>query len=102
MSSHTGRFEGSQCVPLYSGGTCEEVSFQRLFRGPTNEGIDIHPRFGKINVLVNNASKQYMYKEFVDTDLDKTEDIFKANIIQMIAVTKFALAHMSRGDWFVV
>lgn len=39
-----------------------------------------------------------MVKDFVDTDLDKTEDIFKSNIIQMIAMTKFALPHMKKGD----
>lgn len=42
-----------------------------------------------------------MYKNFLDIDLDKTEDIFRSNIIQMIAMTKFALPHMSRGDAYV-
>ena len=53
-------------------------------------------------MLVNNASKQYMYQDFQDTDLDKTEDIFKSNIIQMIAMAKFALPHMTQGDSYVV
>lgn len=52
-------------------------------------------------MLVNNASKQYMYKNFLDTDLDRTEDIFRCNVIQMIAMAKFALPHMSRGDAYV-
>ncbi|OQE28850.1 hypothetical protein PENSTE_c003G05614 [Penicillium steckii] len=55
-------------------------------------------RYGTLNVLVNNASKQYMTQEFENVDLDKTEDIFKCNIIQMIAMAKFALPHLSRGD----
>jgi short-subunit dehydrogenase len=55
-------------------------------------------RYGSINVLVNNASKQYLCAQFEDTDLDKTEDIFKTNIIQMISMAKFALPHMTRGD----
>lgn len=55
-------------------------------------------RFGVINILVNNASKQYMCEFFEDIDLDKTEDIFRTNIVQMIAMAKFALPHMSRGD----
>ncbi|EKV07935.1 Oxidoreductase, short-chain dehydrogenase/reductase family [Penicillium digitatum] len=54
--------------------------------------------YGTVNILVNNASKQYLYKEFENTDLDKTEDIFRTNIIQMIAMAKFALPHMTRGD----
>jgi short-subunit dehydrogenase len=58
-------------------------------------------RYGTINILVNNASKQYMSKVFEDIDLDKTEDIFRTNIVQMIAMAKFALPHMSRGDSLV-
>ena len=55
-------------------------------------------RFGKINVLVNNASKQYMCKNFADIDLDKVEDIFHTNILQMFAMTKYAVPHMTKGD----
>lgn len=55
-------------------------------------------RYGKLNILVNNASKQYLYTRFEDIDLDKTEDIFKTNIIQMVTMAKFALPHMERGD----
>lgn len=55
-------------------------------------------RFGKVNILVNNASKQYTCKDFADTDLDKVENLFHTNIIQMFAVTKYALPHMTRGD----
>lgn len=52
-------------------------------------------------MLINNASAQYMVKDFADTDLDKTEDIFRSNIIQMMAITKFALPHLNRGDSLV-
>ncbi|KAJ5534603.1 Short-chain dehydrogenase/reductase SDR [Penicillium freii] len=55
-------------------------------------------KYGTVNILVNNASKQYLCAEFENTDLDKTEDIFRTNIIQMIAMAKFALPHMARGD----
>lgn len=55
-------------------------------------------KYGRINVLVNNASKQYMCKNFVDIDLDKVEDLFHTNIFQMFALTKYALPHMNRGD----
>ncbi|OQD77924.1 hypothetical protein PENDEC_c002G03615 [Penicillium decumbens] len=53
---------------------------------------------GALNVLVNNASKQYSCKDFTQIDLEKVEDLFQSNILQMIAVTKYALPHMSRGD----
>ncbi|KAK9851762.1 uncharacterized protein MYU51_009251 [Penicillium brevicompactum] len=60
--------------------------------------VDEHlKRYGTINILVNNASKQYMCEVFENIDLDKTEDIFRTNIVQMIAMAKFALPHMNRG-----
>ncbi|KAJ5208489.1 hypothetical protein N7449_002868 [Penicillium cf. viridicatum] len=55
-------------------------------------------KYGTINILVNNASKQYLCAEFENIDLDKTEDLFRTNIVQMIAMAKFALPHMTRGD----
>jgi short-subunit dehydrogenase len=36
--------------------------------------------------------------EFADIDLDVTQKTFQTNIIQMMAMTKFALPHMKRGD----
>ena len=69
---------------------------------PAIDLADAGTRFGRINVLVNNASAQNKSKNFVDIDLDKVEDIFQTNIIQMMALTKFALPHMSRGDAYVL
>lgn len=57
--------------------------------------------FGKINVLINNASKQSICKDFADIDLDVVEESFHTNILQMFAITKYALPHMSRGDRWV-
>ncbi|CAI7586316.1 unnamed protein product [Penicillium glandicola] len=68
---------------------------RNVCRHAVNEHVK---KYGKINILVNNASKQYLCTEFENIDLDKTEDIFRTNIIQMIAMAKFALPHMARGD----
>lgn len=57
--------------------------------------------FGKLNVLVNNASQQFMCKDFAQIDLNQVERIFKSNIIQMFAITKFALPHLHKGDSYV-
>ncbi|KAI0686032.1 general stress protein 39 [Cytidiella melzeri] len=53
--------------------------------------------FGALDILVNNASKQVMQPDFSKIDLDSVESVFKSNIIQMFAVTKFALPHMKKG-----
>jgi NAD(P)-dependent dehydrogenase (short-subunit alcohol dehydrogenase family) len=38
-----------------------------------------------------------MEKEFENIDLENVKSTFQSNIIQMFAVTKFALPHMKRG-----
>lgn len=61
--------------------------------------IDQHVKeFGGLNILVNNASKQIACKNIEDIDLDKVESTFQSNILQMIAITKFAIPHLSKGD----
>ncbi|KAJ5615756.1 hypothetical protein N7537_000870 [Penicillium hordei] len=68
-------------------------------RNQCRHAVDEHvKKYGTINILVNNASKQYLCTEFENIDLDKTEDIFRTNIVQMIAMAKFSLPHMTRGD----
>ncbi|KAG6005425.1 hypothetical protein E4U43_000590 [Claviceps pusilla] len=54
-------------------------------------------KFNKIDVLVNNASGQTQCDNFEDIDLDVVERTFRSNILQMFAMTKFALKHMERG-----
>jgi NAD(P)-dependent dehydrogenase (short-subunit alcohol dehydrogenase family) len=53
--------------------------------------------FGVIHVLVNNASKQMMCPDFAEIDLDNVESTFRSNILQMFAMTKYALPHMEKG-----
>ncbi|KAH8150897.1 uncharacterized protein LAJ45_05079 [Morchella importuna] len=60
--------------------------------------IDQHmKKFGKLDVLVNNASKQVMCNDIADIDLDVVSSTFQSNIIQMFAMTKFAVPHMKKG-----
>ncbi|KAJ5439326.1 uncharacterized protein N7458_010324, partial [Penicillium daleae] len=49
-------------------------------------------KLSEVNVLVNNASKQYMCKEFSEINLEKIQDVFKTNIIQMVALAKLAVS----------
>ncbi len=59
-------------------------------------------RYGKIDVLVNNASKQKMCKDFAEIDLEVVESTFRSNILQMFALTKYALPHMEKGSSYVL
>lgn len=82
--------EGQQCLllpfDLMSTQNCKTV-------------VDKHiSQFGTIDVLVNNASKQIMCKDFAEIDLDNVESTFRSNILQMFAMTKFAIPHMKKGS----
>jgi len=60
--------------------------------------VDQHLKeHGKLDVLVNNASKQIMAKHLEEIDLNNVESTFRSNILAMFALTKAALPHMKRG-----
>jgi NAD(P)-dependent dehydrogenase (short-subunit alcohol dehydrogenase family) len=43
-----------------------------------------------------------MCPDFAEIDLEKVESIFRSNILQMFAITKYALAHMKKGSSYVL
>lgn len=60
--------------------------------------VDEHiKKYGGLDVLVNNASKQIMSKSIEEIDLGNVESTFRSNILAMFALTKFAVPHMKRG-----
>lgn len=66
------------------------------------KAVDEHLKaFGKINVLVNNASMQEICDDIVDINLSVVEKTFRTNILSMIALTKYSIQHMTRGDCVV-
>jgi len=54
-------------------------------------------KYGRIDVLINNASKQFQEKDFAKIDMEKVESTFRSNILGMFALTKYALPHIPRG-----
>ena len=82
--------EGRQCLTL-SGDLrklefCEQVV------------ADTIARFGKLNILVNNAAVQYQHpdlEQIRDEDLLKT---FETNIYAQFRVTRAAVPHLHEGD----
>jgi len=55
-------------------------------------------KFGKLNVLVNNAAMQEICQDLKDIDLATVEKTYRTNILGMFAMTKYALQHMKRGS----
>lgn len=81
------------------GGSCLLMPFDLTQFKETKQLVDKHMQeYKQLNILVNNASKQIACKNVADLDLDKVESTFQSNILQMIALTKFAVPHMKRGD----
>ncbi|AFR95044.2 oxidoreductase [Cryptococcus neoformans C23] len=55
-------------------------------------------KFGKLDILVNNASKQIMSKSITEIELENVESTFRSNILAMFALTKAAVPHLKRGS----
>ncbi|KAJ6441616.1 putative oxidoreductase YhdF [Purpureocillium lavendulum] len=81
--------EGRECL-LVAGNLMDNETCQSAIK----QHVD---KFGMIHVLVNNASKQIMCEDLKDINLDDVESTFRSNIVQMFAITKFALHHMEKG-----
>ncbi|KAH9825577.1 putative oxidoreductase [Teratosphaeria destructans] len=59
------------------------------------KAIDEHmKKFGKLNILVNNAAMQEICEDFKDIDLAVVEKTFRTNILAMMTMAKHALPHM--------
>ena len=64
--------------------------------------VDKHlEKWGTIDIVVNNASKQVPCKSFEEIDLNVTESTFRSNVLGAFALTKFALPHMKRGSTII-
>jgi NAD(P)-dependent dehydrogenase (short-subunit alcohol dehydrogenase family) len=55
-------------------------------------------KFGGLDILINNASKQVLCKDFAEMNLDNVESTFKSNVLQTFAMTKFATPHLKEGS----
>lgn len=58
-------------------------------------------KFGQINIVVNNAGKQFPQKDFLQITPDQLQETFTTNIYSMFYLTQAALPHMSKGDTIV-
>ncbi len=54
--------------------------------------------FGRLDILVNNASEQHEYDSLVDITREQLERTFKTNIFSMFFMTQAALSHLNGGS----
>lgn len=59
---------------------------------------EVNNRFGKLNILVNNAAEQHVRQGMEELDLELTESTFRTNILSMFYLTKYAVKHLKKGD----
>jgi NAD(P)-dependent dehydrogenase (short-subunit alcohol dehydrogenase family) len=80
------------------GRTCLLIPGNLMDNETCKSAVEKHvERFGKIDILVNNAGGQEQCDDLADIDLDTVERTFRSNVLQMFAMTKYALKHMERG-----
>ncbi|MRX73491.1 glucose 1-dehydrogenase [Bacillus lacus] len=55
-------------------------------------------RFGKLDILVNNAAEQHPQESLEDISAEQLERTFRTNIFSMFYLTKAALPHLQKGS----
>lgn len=62
---------------------------------------DVVQEFGSLNILVNNAGKQFPQDDISQISSDQLRETFDTNFFGLFYLSKAALAHMKEGDCIV-
>lgn len=54
-------------------------------------------RFGRLDIVVNNAAEQHVTKSLEEIDASQMERTFRSNVFSMFHLTKAALPHLKAG-----
>lgn len=81
--------EGKKCL-LIKGDIGDEEFCNEIIRKTVNQ-------FGKLDILVNNASEQHVQEDLTEIPAEQLERTFRSNIFSMFYLTKAALKHMEEG-----
>lgn len=60
--------------------------------------VDVISEFGQLNILVNNAGKQFPQDDFLAISPDQLMKTFSTNIFSMFYLTQATLPHLQKGD----
>ncbi|MDT9725628.1 SDR family NAD(P)-dependent oxidoreductase [Xylanibacillus composti] len=55
-------------------------------------------KFGKLDILVNNAAEQHPQKSIADISRQQLERTFRTNVFAMFSLTQAALPHLKQGS----
>ena len=84
---------GGECI-LISGDIKEEEFCKSIVKSTIN-------KFGRLDIVVNNAGVQYPQKSIEDISSEQFENTFKTNIFAMFYITKAALPHLKNGSTII-
>ncbi len=101
LNEHEDANETKQLIEKYGGeallipGDLAQPSF-------CNEAVEkTIERFGKIDILINNAAEQHEAKSLEEITEENLERTFRVNILSMFYITKAALPHMPKESTII-
>jgi NAD(P)-dependent dehydrogenase (short-subunit alcohol dehydrogenase family) len=62
---------------------------------------DVIAKYGRLDILVNNAAEQHPQKKLTDISAEQLERTFRSNVFAMFYLTKAALPHLREGSTII-
>lgn len=84
---------GQQCL-LIPGDIRKERTCEKIVNATIK-------KYGKLDILVNNAATQTEQKSITDISDDQLYETFETNIFSMFRITKFALPYLKKGSCII-
>ncbi len=85
--------EGRKCL-LIAG----DIGDEEFCKSSVKQAID---KFGKVDILVNNAAEQHPQQKIEDITTEQLERTFRTNIFSMFYMTKAVMPHLKSGSTII-